>query len=187
MSELKEVLLNLDPEDQSVWTSDGLPRIDQVTTLYGQQVSREEINAAVPGLSRGTVAQLKSEDANGGGQGGTGEGNATNPDIGSQEGGTEGDPDNDGQDNDDPEAVPEEGSIEAARERVEQCAKKIDKAREAYDEAVNSLDELILAEEREHPNENHAQTVQRFQKAQAAARQEQAQNRKRLEEALKNV
>jgi hypothetical protein len=50
---IQAALKQLDPKDDNQWTADGLPRIDAVRTLVGDQtISREDVNAAALGFNR---------------------------------------------------------------------------------------------------------------------------------------
>lgn len=51
---LKEALQSLDHEDDSLWTADGLPRLDNLREVTGQPLlSREDIEAEFSGFRRG--------------------------------------------------------------------------------------------------------------------------------------
>lgn len=56
---LLEALAKLDPSVAEHWTADGLPRLDAVKAIYGQDVTREEINTAVKGFHKGNLEPLK--------------------------------------------------------------------------------------------------------------------------------
>jgi hypothetical protein len=62
MEDLKEVLLKLDTEDDSNWTSDGQVRLDVLKALTGNNVSRKSISLALPGFSRTNQGTLAVED-----------------------------------------------------------------------------------------------------------------------------
>lgn len=60
MSKLREVLLKLDTANDNHWTGEGLPRLETVRVLIGDQsVTREQITQAVPGFSRYTQETSK--------------------------------------------------------------------------------------------------------------------------------
>lgn len=58
--DLKQALANLDTSDESHWTSDGLPRVDVVSTMIGVDVTRKQITDCAPGLTR--TSAIESED-----------------------------------------------------------------------------------------------------------------------------
>jgi len=47
-----EALKKLDPANDEQWTSDGMPRIEAVEKIYGEPVSRKQINDAAPDFNR---------------------------------------------------------------------------------------------------------------------------------------
>lgn len=53
---LDEALKALDPANDDHWTSDGLPRVDVITGLVGQAVTRADITGLAPGLTREALA-----------------------------------------------------------------------------------------------------------------------------------
>lgn len=53
---LLEKLKTLDPTDASLWTADGLPKLDAVSQLVGKAVTREEVNSVAFGLTKSNVA-----------------------------------------------------------------------------------------------------------------------------------
>lgn len=55
MNDLLEVLKGLNPDDNSVWTEDGLPSLEAVRLLTKRSVTRAEINKVALGLTRTTV------------------------------------------------------------------------------------------------------------------------------------
>lgn len=56
--QIKAALAKLDPQNDNHWTTEGLPRIDTVKFLGGlSNVTREDINAAVPGFIRESALQ----------------------------------------------------------------------------------------------------------------------------------
>lgn len=55
-------LQQLDPSNADHWTSDGLPRVDTVKELASLQwLSRDQINAAAPGLTRTALEQYRAQ------------------------------------------------------------------------------------------------------------------------------
>lgn len=68
IDKIKQALLKLDPANDNHWTADGIPRLETVRQLVGDNtVDRISINAALPGFFRATAAKFL------GGQGTTGE------------------------------------------------------------------------------------------------------------------
>lgn len=49
---LREVIRALDKDEDENWTEGGLPRVDTVCAYLGENVTREDIEAALPGFSR---------------------------------------------------------------------------------------------------------------------------------------
>lgn len=58
---VREVLSKLDPGNDQHWTSQGLPRMDALLSL-GLQIERRELNEAVPGFTRGSLARDKGAE-----------------------------------------------------------------------------------------------------------------------------
>lgn len=63
MSNLLETLKKLKVENDDHWTTEGLPRLDVLSKALGREVTREELNAAVPGFSRVTAAEFGASEA----------------------------------------------------------------------------------------------------------------------------
>lgn len=49
---IREALAALDPANHSDWTDDGMPALDAVSTLLGENVKRADVTAAAPGFTR---------------------------------------------------------------------------------------------------------------------------------------
>jgi len=49
---LADVLLELDPEEDEHWTQAGLPAMDAVEARLGQNCTRADVSAAIPGFDR---------------------------------------------------------------------------------------------------------------------------------------
>lgn len=63
MSKILEVLSKLDTNNDNHWTADGLPRIETVRMLSGDQsITREQITAEAPDFSRSAAVLPGSED-----------------------------------------------------------------------------------------------------------------------------
>lgn len=56
MATLLEVIKTLDPNDSTLWTSDGLPKLDKLSLALGSNVTRTEVNAVAFGLTKDNVA-----------------------------------------------------------------------------------------------------------------------------------
>jgi DNA repair exonuclease SbcCD ATPase subunit len=52
MDDLKSVLAQLDVNNDMLWSDDGAPRLDAVSSLAGRKVTRKELNEVAPGFSR---------------------------------------------------------------------------------------------------------------------------------------
>lgn len=52
--EIVEALHTLDPKLATHWTGEGLPRIDVVSGIVGQTLTRKDISAAAPDFNRDT-------------------------------------------------------------------------------------------------------------------------------------
>lgn len=53
---LQQVILQLDPKDDELWTADGRPRVDAVATASGREdMNRGAVEAAAPGYLRPTA------------------------------------------------------------------------------------------------------------------------------------
>ena len=59
-----EALRKLDVANDSHWTADGLPRLDKMEELLGENVSRADVNGALTGFKKGEDidALVKSEE-----------------------------------------------------------------------------------------------------------------------------
>lgn len=57
-------LNQLDPRDDKHWTEAGLPRMDVIETLISENVTRKQVDEALPGFSRDVMSlkQVKEED-----------------------------------------------------------------------------------------------------------------------------
>jgi hypothetical protein len=62
--EIKQALQYLDPNDDALWTNEGLPRLEAVATLVGRTVRRQEVTDAAPEFNRTAAlhAAIKEED-----------------------------------------------------------------------------------------------------------------------------
>lgn len=65
---IKEALLNLSPEDDTLWTEDGVPTVTAISNAVGSPVTRKQITEALPGFSRKSAVEpapkveVKEED-----------------------------------------------------------------------------------------------------------------------------
>lgn len=62
METIQAALLQLDPEKDEHWTTDGLPRVDIVSGLLGRSVTRKEITEAGPNVTRTTAGEEEAMD-----------------------------------------------------------------------------------------------------------------------------
>jgi alpha-acetolactate decarboxylase len=49
---IKKALMEIDHEDNKLWTNAGLPQVKEIEKMVGQTVSRDQINDAFPGFQR---------------------------------------------------------------------------------------------------------------------------------------
>ena len=61
--EITQALAQLDPANESQWTSDGLPRVEAVVELVGHDVTRKQITDAAPTFSRSVPVPGGSDTA----------------------------------------------------------------------------------------------------------------------------
>lgn len=61
MEDVRLALSRLDPKNDEHWTSDGVPRVDAVSTMVGRAVTRKEIVDAAPALTRESAAAAGPE------------------------------------------------------------------------------------------------------------------------------
>lgn len=62
MDQLNEALLTLDPEDDAHWTEDGLPVVQVVADMVGDEdLTREQITDAAPTFGREALRTLQSQ------------------------------------------------------------------------------------------------------------------------------
>lgn len=65
-SKIREALSQLDVANDNHWTADGLPRLDTVKMLAADQsITREHVNAALPGFTRSGVVRSESNQTAG--------------------------------------------------------------------------------------------------------------------------
>jgi hypothetical protein len=55
----REIVARLDPDKAEHWTSQGVPRMDAMAAL-GLNITRQQLNELVPGLTRETVVQARA-------------------------------------------------------------------------------------------------------------------------------
>lgn len=56
---IREICSRLDPEDETHWTSQGLPRMDVLAGM-GLAVERRELNEALPGFNRAKAGEARA-------------------------------------------------------------------------------------------------------------------------------
>lgn len=136
--DIKQALAQLDPANDSQWTSDGLPVIAVVSDLVGVKVTRKQITEAAPEFIRETasapaVAAEQTADDDGG----------ETPAVVEQESAWE------------PQAADEPIDELAAAERaVADAERALADAKRALDAAQRRRDKIILARERAGQNSN---------------------------------
>jgi hypothetical protein len=59
---LSAALASLDPNEESHWTSGGLPRMEVLEALVGKELTRADVDEAAPDLKRSTAPELKAPE-----------------------------------------------------------------------------------------------------------------------------
>lgn len=193
-------LRQLDPNNPNHWTADGAPRLDTVKLLLnGAAVSREQLNAVAPGLSRGDLTMLYPQQANAAapaqapqdaGQGGSSTAGAeTQPAAG--EGASQGAGDGAGETGDAGDgANAQEGAVSqgdqdltAAQDALRAAEAAHAKAARDVAEATAAVDRILEARSESQPDSTLADAVVGYHASQHKIRAERAARR----EALKGV
>lgn len=60
--QILEALLALDPNNEDHWTADGLPKVDIVSNLVGETVTRQQITQAKPGFSKALAVMQQGQE-----------------------------------------------------------------------------------------------------------------------------
>ena len=152
MSKILEALGKLDPANENHWTADGLPRIETVRMLAGDQtISREQITAEAPDFSRTSSTIAPAAEA---------------------EKATEVAED----------AVDYSAAIEKAKAEVGHLTEIRNEVDVALAKATKDLDDLIDLQNAEGPVESNDTAIQGYLASQRAVLEERARRNKVLAE-----
>jgi len=164
-TQIQEALKQLDPANDDLWTSEGLPRLDVLKEMLGNPVSRAQITEAAKMFTRANPV-IEVPETEGAGEGSeTGGGLAEAGSAGSA--GSAGGAGGAGEGGENEGALLQE-AVDAAKADVV-AATKVLKA------AQDKMDVYILAQEsNESASVKHANTVKAFQQSQAKAREQEA-------------
>ena len=153
MSKILEALGKLDPANENHWTADGLPRIETVRMLAGDQsITREQITAEAPDFSRETAALPPTE---------------TPAAVEEQA---------------PAEAVDYSEAIEKAKAEVGRLTEIRNEVDAALTKATKDLDDLIDLQQAESPVETTDTAIQGYLASQRAVLEERARRNKVLAE-----
>lgn len=153
MSKILEALGKLDPANENHWTADGLPRIETVRMLAGDQsITREQITAEAPDFSRETAALPPTET----------------PSVEQQQATDE--------------VVDYSEAIEKAKYEVDRLTEISNEAKAALARATKDLDDLIDLQKAEGPVETTDTAIQGYLASQRAVLVERARRNKVLAE-----
>ena len=149
--EIAEAVQALDPKNDDHWTAEGLPRMDAVEKLFGDdQITRQQVSDAVPGFTRETALAKASP-----------------PPVE--------DPDDEEDEDEDDEDEKEIGVLEKEVAGIDQS---IAEMKAAKDEAVARLDALLI-KTRKGVQFSDPNAVQNFLKSQQRALEIHAKNRRK--------
>ena len=154
MSKILEALGKLDPANENHWTADGLPRIETVRMLAGDQgITREQITAEAPDFSRSSavIAPASTES----------------PAVEAQP---------------EAEVVDYSEAIEKAKYEVDRLTEIRNEVTEALAKATKDLDDLIDLQHKEGPVETTDTAIQGYLASQRAVLEERARRNKVLAE-----
>lgn len=169
---IKEAALKLDPSKDGHWTADGEAKLDSLKFIAGFPISRDELNAALPGFNRESLRQFK-EAAQGGGNAagqGSGSGSGAAPVVTEQpkvegSGPSRGTPD--------VEALAAE--VDRANEAVDELVRVQEQVRKDLAAAVAARDAAIQAFEAIVPKETFTDINRQFLASQRASYQRRAE------------
>ena len=154
MSKILEALGKLDPANENHWTADGLPRIETVRMLAGDQgITREQITAEAPDFSRSS---------------------AVTPAETSETKSVEDQPK--------AEVVDYSEAIEKAKAEVGRLTEIRNEVNDALAKATKDLDDLIDLQHAEGPVETTDTAIQGYLASQRAVLEERARRNKVLAE-----
>lgn len=154
MSKILEALSKLDTNNDNHWTADGLPRIETVRMLSGDQsITREQITAEAPDFSRSSAVVPGAEVA------------SQKPAVESAT-----------------EVVDYSEAIEKAQAEVARLTEIRNEVDSALAEATKNLDDLIDLQNAEGPVETTDTAIQGYLASQRAVLEERARRNKVLAE-----
>jgi len=154
MSKILEALSKLDTNNDNHWTADGLPRIETVRMLSGDQsITREQITAEAPDFSRSLAVVPGAEVAN------------QEPAVESAT-----------------EVVDYSEAIEKAQAEVARLTEIRNEVDSALAKATKNLDDLIDLQNAEGPVETTDTAIQGYLASQRAVLEERARRNKILAE-----
>lgn len=153
--QILEALLALDPDNEDHWTADGLPKVDIISNLVGETVTRQQITQAKPGFSKALVVMQQGQEQGGNAPKSNEPNNAEN---GEQQNPHEGENQHNEQ-NTSHEGEAEKGEqVQTELEQVNTQIASIEHQVEALKTKLNKLyserDKLVVKEERSKSHEN---------------------------------
>ncbi len=155
MSKILEALSKLDTNNDNHWTADGLPRIETVRMLAGDQgITREQITAEAPDFSRSSAAITSAETPE-------------TPAVEEQA---------------QAEVVDYSEAIEKAKAEVDRLTEIRNEVNDALSKATKDLDDLIDLQHKEGPVETTDTAIQGYLASQRAVLEERARRNKVLAE-----
>ena len=153
MSKILEALGKLDPANENHWTADGLPRIETVRMLAGDQtITREQITAEAPDFSRSAAVVPGSEQPT-----------PETPAVEQQD-----------------EVIDYSEAIEKAQAEVARLTEIKNEVEAALGKATKDLDDLIDLQNAEGPVETTDTAIQGYLASQRAVLEERARRNKVL-------
>ena len=151
---IKQVLLNLDQDNDDNWTEDGLPRLDVVSEELGEKVSRKEVTDAFPDFVRGY--ESPEEDS-----------------VGAEEDEDQ-EEDEAEEDQPGPESDPEEETVVAFDRRLEELSQQIKNLQDEYHQTQIKRDDFVQRSQNGGEPDTNGKAIQRYLKAQNKVRAERA-------------
>lgn len=177
---IKEALLKLDPENDEHWTQDGLPKLDALSEIFGEKVTRKEATEADPDFIRPTNEEEDeeddSDDEDDESEDDDSEDEASDEDEGDDE---DEDEDDDSEDeDDDPDELAEvSASMEKKKVEMEEADKAAADAKKAAEARTKEYLALNEKKKKLTPVNSNQSEIQRYLKTQKAVSQQKAQRR----------
>lgn len=174
----------LDPEDDSLWTQDGLPRIDVVAKAAGMSgLTRSDLNGAGSGLDRESLRAAAAPAVPSEAAASTAQESAQptqepakpqdDPDAPLADLGEQPDTSLDGP----------HRELKLAQDILEQKRSELNAAQQAFDEQVQHVDRLLVAVEQAAPLETTMDSIQMYLESQKRQRELKAARSRQLSEA----